>query len=93
MPKCAKCQEFFPPNYTEIIEDSEIDGISGEYPQNCIFCKLGINQVERESEKNSGNYVPYTKQECLRDYKEFVAKIKSTSDIINNKQDSRIIIP
>ncbi len=92
MPKCVKCHEFFPPNYTEVIENAEKDGMTGEYPQHCIFCKLGVNEVERESERNSGKFVPYTREQCLKDYKEFIAKVKTTSDILN-KENSRIIIP
>jgi hypothetical protein len=94
MPKCVKCNDFFPPNYTEIIEDSE-PMFDGNYPQECIFCRLGIDEVERESEKDSGQYVKYTKKECLEDYKKFLRKVKDSKNVkdILNKQESRIILP
>ncbi len=88
MPKCVKCNEFFPPNYTEVIEGSQPDPLDdGKYPQHCVFCKLGIDKVERETEHNSGQYVMYSKEECLRDYKAFLAKLKdgTAQDILNSK--------
>lgn len=78
MPQCKKCQEFFPPNYTEIIPDRQPNE-KGEYPQHCIFCKLGVEEVEREESPNSDRFVKYTKEECIRDYKAFVAKFKDVA--------------
>lgn len=80
MPKCAKCQEIFPPNYTETIENSSRDS-QGDFPQHCIFCKLGINEVERETENKSGIYTKYTKQECLTDYKIFLKNLKDNRNV------------
>ena len=87
MPKCVKCDEFFPPNYTEIVENSLPDE-KGDYPQLCVFCRLGVNEVERETEHDSGQYIPYTREECLRDYKNFLKKIKKSKnvkDILNKR--------
>ena len=80
MPKCVKCQQIFPPNYTEDIENSSRDS-NGDFPQHCIFCKLGIVEVERETENNSGQYTKYTKQECLKDYREFLKNLKDNRNI------------
>lgn len=80
MPLCIRCKEVFPPNYTEVIENSKPD-FSGLYPQECIFCKLNIDKVERETAKGSGKYTMYSKQECLRDYKEFLFKLKKSRNV------------
>ena len=80
MPKCVKCNNFFPPNYTDIIPDREVDGVTGEYPQHCVFCRDGIKFVTREESPNSGNFnIKYTKEECINDYKAFVDKMKNMS--------------
>jgi hypothetical protein len=79
MPLCTKCKEFFPPNYTEIVENSEPDGMTGQYPQHCIFCKLGVEHVERETSPNSGQFIKYTRNECLQDYKSFIEKMAKSA--------------
>lgn len=95
MPKCVKCQEVFPPNYVDIIEGSEPE-VDGEYPKECIFCKLGIDKVERETEKDSGKYQDYTRAECLSDYKKFLRRLKdnqNVKEILKKAENSsRIII-
>jgi len=75
MPKCVKCNEFLPPQYTDYIKNAVPD-FEGNIPQECVFCKLMVSEVERETEDGSGKYVPYTKADCIKDYKAFVAKYK-----------------
>ncbi len=95
MPKCVKCQEMFPPNYVDIIEGSKPE-VDGEYPKQCIFCRLEIDKVERETEKNSGKFQDYTRAECLSDYKKFLRSLKdnqNVKEILKKAEDSsRIII-
>lgn len=94
MPKCERCSEIFPPNYVDIIKDSK-PMLDGEYPKECIFCKLMISEVERETENNSGKYVAYTKQQCIDDYKNFLKKIKESKnvkDILNKAKSFEGII-
>ena len=95
MPKCVKCQEVFPPNYVDILEGFEPDK-DGEYPKQCIFCKLEIDEVERETVHNSGEYQKYSKAECLDDYKKFLKQLKNNKnvkDILEKAENaSRIII-
>ena len=79
MPECARCRHLFPPNYVEIIENSQ--AINGEFPKECVFCKLGIEEVERETSPNSGTYVKYTKKECTEDYKKFLRKLKDSKNL------------
>jgi hypothetical protein len=79
MPICAKCKHVFPPNYVEIIEKAE--PIDGEYPKECVFCKLGVDQVERETSRNSGHYTPYTKTQCTEDYKAFLRKMAESQNV------------
>ena len=88
MPLCSLCRSFFPPNYTEVIPNSRPDN-QGNYPQQCIFCKLNITQVEREETKDSGKFIPYTKEECIKDYQKFLRKVKDSQnvkDIIKKSQ-------
>lgn len=89
MPQCVKCNEFFPPNYTEAIQGSKPDH-EGNHPQECIFCKLNVSEVERETSHNSGKYTPYTKQQCVSDYKAFIKKLKERANAkdILKKADS-----
>jgi hypothetical protein len=82
MPKCIHCNEFFPPNYTEIVPNSRPDPLNNnQYPQKCVFCSRGIDKVERETQPDSGKYVIYTKEQCLRDYKEFLSKLKDSQNV------------
>ena len=94
MPKCVKCNEMFPPNYVDIIKDSTPQ-FDGNYPYECIFCKLMVSEVERETENNSGKYVAYTKKQCIKDYANFLKKLKHSKkvqDIINKTDTTRGII-
>jgi hypothetical protein len=74
MPKCVKCNEFLPPNYVEVIPNSQ-PMADGEYPKVCVFCQKMISEVERETEQGSGKFVAYTKAQCVKDYKAFIDKL------------------
>lgn len=78
MPKCEKCFNFYPPNYTKVIPNKELK-LDGTPPQQCVFCELGIEHVEVEFEK--GKYRKYTKTECIDDYKKFMKKIKDSGKV------------
>jgi len=89
MPKCVKCNKFLPPNYVEVIENSVPD-FQGEYPKECIFCKLNVSEVERETSQGSGKFVSYTKDQCIKDYEKFIKKLKdsrSVKDILNKSKE------
>ena len=93
MPKCMKCNGMFPPNYVENIDDKLVHMEDGEWPKECVFCKLDVNAVERETELNSGKFIRYTKEECLRDYSSFLMKMKDSKnvkEILNRKEEPRI---
>ena len=80
MPFCEKCREYFPPNYTELIPEGKAND-EGQFPQHCVFCKDGIEFVMREDSHNSGKFnTKYTKQECIADYKAYIAKMKKVAD-------------
>ena len=90
MPKCVKCNGMFPPNYVDIIEGSLPDK-DNEYPKQCVFCKLGVTEVERESKHNSGLWQKYTQDECLKDYTEFLKKLndsKNVKEILKKAENS-----
>lgn len=91
MPKCIRCTNFFPPNYTEVVVNSSPD-LEGNYPQECVFCKQGIAKVERETAPDSGEYVFYTKEECIKDYSEFMKKMvdsQNVKDIIKKTKEEK----
>jgi hypothetical protein len=77
MPKCVKCNEFLPPNYVDVIPNSE-PMADGEYPKVCVFCQKMISEVERETEQGSGKFVAYTKAQCVKDYKAFIDKLSKS---------------
>lgn len=93
MPTCVRCNNVFPPNYVDIIKESQ-PMVDGEYPKECIFCKLQVSEVERETSPDSGQYTAYTKDQCIRDYKDFLDKLKhsrNVQDIVNKTGESKII--
>lgn len=88
MPQCEKCKDFFPPNYTELIPEGKANR-EGQFPQHCVFCKDGVDFVMREDSHNSGKFnTKYTKEECIRDYKAFVEKMKH---VANKKQLEKML--
>lgn len=46
-----------------------------------MFCSQGIDKVERETYSGSGEYIMYTKEECIRDYTEFLNKLKDSQNV------------
>lgn len=89
MPKCEKCLNFYPPNYTKIIPDKGVKE-DGTMPQQCVFCELSIDSVEIEFE--TGKYRKYTKEECITDYKKFIRKMKdqgSVKDILKASENKK----
>ena len=80
MPQCAMCKGIFPPNYVVVIPNSQPD-LKNEYPKECVFCKHQIAKVERETAKDSGEWTMYTKEECIRDYAEFLRKLKDSKNV------------
>ena len=82
MAKCIKCGDFFPPNYTEIVPNHMPDK-DGNDVQQCIFCKLQVDEVERETNVDSGQYIKYTKEQCVKDYKNFLDKLKNNKNVFD----------
>lgn len=88
MPQCDKCKDFFPPNYTELLPELKKND-KGEYPQQCVFCKDGVDFVMREDTHNSGTFnTKYTKEEVIADYKTYIAKMKK---VASKKQLEKLI--
>lgn len=79
MPQCAKCKEFLPPNYTEVIPNQPKIADTDEYPQHCIFCKNDITEVEVDDPQKG--WTKYTKEQCINDYKAFLKKIKESKNV------------
>lgn len=91
MPVCQRCKNMYPPNYVDVIPNSELM-FDGEYPKECIFCKRQVSEVERETFDGSEVYTSYTKEQCISDYKAFLDKLKrsrNVQDILNKTTYSR----
>lgn len=73
MPKCKICYYFYPPQYMRDIENAP------ETDKQCIFCQRGKDYVMVMKEE--GKEIKYTKNECIKDYKDFVKKLKETPNI------------
>ena len=64
MPLCAKCKDFFPPDFMV-----DLDG----KVQQCLFCKKETKVLTFT--KKNGIIKKYTKQECIDDYKKLTRMI------------------
>lgn len=78
MPKCEKCSDFFPPNYTKPIPNKSLK-IDGTIAQQCVFCENNVDFVVVEL--GEGKTKKYTKGECKKDYYEFTKKIKESGNL------------
>jgi len=65
MGQCAKCKEFFPPDFMG-------DGLPGD--KLCLFCK-------RDTKKITGKGKTVTKKEIVKDYKIFTKKLQETRNV------------
>jgi hypothetical protein len=72
MPKCQKCYDVFPPQFTELI-----DGIEHHM---CIFCKDSVDSIMYEDD--NGERKKYTKKDCSRDYKKFLRMVKEKNNVL-----------
>lgn len=61
MPQCAKCRDFFPPDFCVMAEDED---------KLCLFCKRDIKEI-----KYSDNKV-VTREEIVEEYKKFTKMLK-----------------
>ena len=91
MPQCAKCRDFFPPEFCVIAEDED---------KLCLFCKRDANEI-RYGEKLEK---VATKKEIVDDYKIFTKMLKEDLEnptrqelkkftIGETEEESRIIRP
>lgn len=73
MARCAKCFQYFPPNFMREIPESK------EGDLQCIFCMVGKDELTYDTDK--GKTGTYTKKQCVEDYKIFLKKIKEKPKI------------
>lgn len=71
MPKCAKCGDFLPPQLMK-----QIEGVAADVKQ-CIFCEVEKKEIQIPDEKKPGKKIPYTKEQCKKDYQEYLNKMKT----------------
>ena len=82
MSRCVKCYNYFPPQYMR-----EIEGVEEEVYQ-CVYCKLGKDYVMVLMEDKKE--IKYTKEQCIRDYKMFLKKLKETESIAEKLAKNQI---
>jgi hypothetical protein len=69
MPKCVKCDGFFPPQLMRDIEDVAIT------VKKCIFCVIDKDEITLPPDEN-GKMRKYTREEAKKDYLMFLNKMK-----------------
>lgn len=79
MGKCVKCDKVLPPDLMVDIDKPRQDGT---IPQRCIFC-----------EKNITEFGGSTKEEHIKDYEQFLKRLKDNKNIADLvKQKEKLII-
>ena len=77
MPKCQKCYDIFPPQFTSLIEGTEY--------HMCIFCSDSVPSIEFDDE--NGERKIYTKKQCSKEYQEFLNMVKEKNNkLLKEKQ-------
>jgi hypothetical protein len=66
MAQCAKCKEFFPPEFTEQAEGSD---------KLCLFCKRGSDNIYYGAGKTA------TRKEVADDYKKLLKKLREKRSV------------
>ena len=71
MGMCEICREMYPPDFTVIIAVKP----DGTEDYKCVYCESGKDVLAY----NMGDGMrDYPKQECIKDYKELLMKLKSS---------------
>lgn len=74
MGQCQKCYSYFPPQYMREIEGAEsVDDLQ------CVYCKSDKDYVMVQID--NGSEQKYTKKQCIKEYKEFINKLRQTPNI------------
>ena len=74
MGQCQVCREFFPPDFTII---ADVDSEGKEFYK-CVYCETEKKSLIYDT---GGGPRDYTKEECVKDYKELIKKIKSSPEV------------
>ena len=72
--QCQVCREFFPPDFTVIVD---VDAAGKEFYK-CVYCETGKDVLAYDT---GGGMRDYSKDECIKDYKALIAKIKDSPAI------------
>ena len=93
MPQCAKCRDFFPPEFTVVAEEDD---------HLCLFCKRDMKEIRYGDNLEK----VATQKEIVEDYKLFTKMLKEELDDPNKydelmrkftlgdvEEESRIIKP
>lgn len=73
MPKCDKCNQFFPPGFVDNVNPKTGEPQKGNF---CLFCIYDTDVLTGKK----GNKV--TKKELIKEYQIFIRKAKENSNIL-----------
>ena len=74
MGMCQVCREFFPPHFTLVLDVDD----SGNEVYKCVYCESGKDVLGYDFGDGTGMR-DYSKQQCIKDYKELLAKMKDSA--------------
>ncbi len=91
MPQCKKCDNYFPPQFlVQMINfPNEPEALQ------CLYCSENKSEIKI---KQDGEFIPYSKKECIKDYDKLLKKLKENKNITQvlsdcSNQKSLIIQP
>jgi len=71
MPKCVKCNAYFPPDFVDEISPTE---------KMCIFCMNNINEIRYGKNKS----LKATRQDIIEEYKKFLRMVRERNDVLRD---------
>jgi hypothetical protein len=73
MPKCVKCNAFFPPDFVDEVPKHPEDKM-------CIFCMNNIGEIRYGKNKS----LRATRQDIIEEYKKFMRMLREKQDILKD---------
>jgi hypothetical protein len=78
MPKCIRCGDMLPPQF---MVDLELEVALDPIPQQCVFCKEEIKEINLETA--GGSKEKYTKEEAKKEYMIFLNMLKEKAESLH----------
>lgn len=73
MPKCDKCNQFFPPGFVDSVNPRTGEVQKGNI---CLFCMDNVTVLKGKNGKQ------VTKKELIKEYQIFLKKVKENNEIL-----------